>query len=76
MKFRKPLAVIVGIIQSIMAVLAVIFSCSLYFNFFGIQTWLNLTVEFYHFHVLVLLVFGFFSIISGLFLVHEWLESR
>lgn len=76
MKFRKPLAVIVGIIQSIMAVLTVIFACCLYFNFFGVQTWLNLTVEFYPFHVLVLLVFGFFSIISGLFLVHEWLESR
>jgi len=76
MKFRKPLTVIVGIIQSIIAVLTVISACCLYFNFFGVQTWLNVTVEFYRFHVLVLLVFGFFSIISGLFLVHEWLESR
>jgi hypothetical protein len=67
---------IVGIIQSIIAALVFIFASSLYFNFFGIQTLLDVAVESLYFHVLALLVFGFFSFISGLFLVHEWLESR
>jgi hypothetical protein len=76
MKIRRTLTVIVGIIQSMIAVLTVIFACSLYFNFFGVQTWLNAAVESHYFHILALLVFGFFSLISGLFIVHEWIESR
>lgn len=76
MKIRRTLTVIVGIVQSIIAVLIIIFACILYFNFFGVHTWLNAAVEFSYVHLLALLVFGFFSIISGLLLVHEWLESR
>ena len=76
MNIRGTLAMIVGLMQSVIAALLFIFACSLYFNFFGVQGQLNGTVESFHFRVLVLLVFGFFSIISGLFLVYEWLESR
>lgn len=76
MKIRRTLTVIVGIMQSMIAVLIVIFACGIYFNFFGIQTSLNAAVESLYLHILALLVFGSFSIISGLFLVHEWLESR
>ena len=76
MEVRRALTVIVGIVQSIIAVLIVIFACVLYFNFFDVQTWLNAAVKFSYVHLLALLVFGFFSIISGLLLVQEWLESR
>jgi len=76
MDVRRALAMIVGVVQITMAVLAVIFACIIYFNVFGFQTGLNVAVESCYFHVLVLFVFSLFSIISGLFLVHEWLESR
>lgn len=76
MNIRGTLAIVVGLMQSVTAALVFIFACCLYFNFFGVQGQLNGAIESCHFHVLVLLVFGFFSIISGLFLVYEWLESR
>jgi len=76
MKIRKTLTVIVGILQSIIAVLTLIFACILYFNFFGIYTWLNTAVEFSYVHLLALFVFVFLSIISGVLLIQEWLESR
>lgn len=76
MKIRKILTVIVGIIQSITAASIVIFACFIYLNLFDVQTWLNAATEFYHVHLLALLVFGFFSIISGLLLIQEWSESR
>jgi hypothetical protein len=56
--------------------LAVIFGFILYFDFFNAQTWLNAPVELLPFYLFIIMVFGFFSIISGLFLLHEGLESR
>jgi len=76
MNIRGTLAIVVGLMQSVTAALVFIFACCLYFNFFGVQERLNVTAESCHIHVLVLLVFGFLSIISGVFLVYEWLESR
>lgn len=76
MNIRGIFAIVVGLMQSVIAAWAFIFACSLYFNFFDVQGWLNVGVESCHFHVLVLLFFGFFYIMSGLFLVHEWVESR
>jgi len=76
MNIRGTLAIVVGLIQSVIAALVFIFACCLYFNFFGVQGRLNGPVEFYRFHLLVLLVFGFLFTVSGLFLVYEWLESR
>ena len=76
MNIRGTLAIVVGLMQSAIAGLVLTFACYLYFNFFGVQGQLNGAIESSHFHVLVLLIFGFFSIVSGLFLVYEWLESR
>lgn len=76
MDLRRTLVFIVGILQIMMALLIVIFACVLYFNFFNFQTWLNAAVEFSYIHLSALLVFGFFSIVSGLLLVQEWVESR
>lgn len=64
---KKILTIVVGAAQSTLGVLAVIFACFLYIDFFG----LNVTADLLHFQTLVLVVFGFFSIISGLFLLTE-----
>lgn len=76
MSIRRVLMVMVGIIQSLMAVLTIIFAGILYFNFFDIQTLLNEAADSIYFNLLALLTFGFLSLMSGLFLVSEWLESR
>lgn len=76
MKIRRILVVIVGVMQSFVAASVFIFAFILYFDFFGVQTCLDMAIESYCSHVFILLGFGFFSIISGLFLIHEWLESR
>jgi hypothetical protein len=76
MEVRRTLTVIVGIVQSVIAVLIVILSSLLYFNLFDVQAWFNATVKFSYVHLLALFVFGFFSIVSGLLLVQEWRESR
>ena len=76
MKIQRTLTVIVGVTQSMIAMLTIIFACILYSNVLDVQTWLSATEESQHLHALVLLGFGFFSLISGLFLVYEWLESR
>jgi len=75
MNIRGILAIVVGLMQSVTAALVFIFACCRYFNFFGVQGQLNEAAH-SHFHVLVLVVFGLFSIVSGLFLVHGLLESR
>lgn len=76
MEVRRTLTVIVGVVQSAIAVLIVILSSLLYFNLFDVQTWLNATARLSYVHLLALFVFGFFSIVSGLLLVQEWRESR
>lgn len=76
MKIRKPLTIIVGVLQSTIAISMLIFACILYFNFFDVQNWLNGTLESVYFHVLAFLVVGFFSLVSGIFLITEWLEIR
>ena len=75
MEIRRTLVAIVGITQSIIAVSTVLFALILYFNFFDVRTLLNVAVESPDVHALALFVFGFFSLVSGLFLVCEWAES-
>jgi len=76
MGLRRILVAVVGALQAAIGVLAVIFALILYFDFFDVQTGLNAPVELLPFYLFVLMVFGFFSIISGLFLLHEGSESR
>jgi hypothetical protein len=75
MKLRRILASIFGTLQAAIGVFAVIFACILYIDFLGFRTMLNITGELLPLYLLILTVFGFFSIISGLFLVYEGLES-
>jgi len=71
MKARRVLAIIVGMTQGAIGLLAFVLVCVLYFNFLNSQTMLNVAAELLPLSLLILSVFGFFSVISGLFLIHE-----
>ena len=72
---RKTLATVVGTVQSTLGVLVVIFTYFLHTNLFGLQENLNVSAEFVPLFMLILIVFGLFSIISGVFLLTEGEES-
>ena len=76
MGLRRILAAVVGTLQAAIGVLAVIFAFVLYFDFFDAQTWLNAPAKLLPLYLFIIMIFGFFSIISGLFLLHEGLEAR
>lgn len=65
------LIAVVGMIQSAIGILALILACALYSNVLNIQTMLNVSTELLPLSLVILGVFGFFSVISGLFLLHE-----
>ncbi|MCW4054880.1 MAG: hypothetical protein NWE84_08210 [Candidatus Bathyarchaeota archaeon] len=71
MKVKRILVVIVGMTQGAIGMLALTIACILYFNFLNIQTMLDLSAELLPLSLLILSIFGFFSAISGLFLLHE-----
>jgi len=71
MKAKRIPFIIVGMTQSAIGVLALILACILYFNFLNIQTMLNVSAELLPLSLLILSIFGFFSVTSGLFLLHE-----
>jgi hypothetical protein len=72
---RKIFAAIVGTVQTTLGGLAVVFSYFLHIDFFGLQESLNILEEFVPLFMLILTVFGFFSIISGLYLLIEREET-
>jgi len=74
MGVRRILVTIVGIAQGAIGVLAGILACILYFNFFGVQTMLNVSTDLLPLYLLILGIFSFFSVINGFFLIHEGLE--
>ena len=71
MEVRKIISRVVGVAQSGMGVLAVIFAYLLYYNLFDIQGMLNASSQNAPLYMLLLLIFGLFSVISGLFLIYE-----
>jgi len=75
MTIRSSLAVAIGVIQSVMALSAMTVACALYFNLFNLQTLLNEVTNYDDLHSLILFFFSFVSLLSGSFLVYEWLES-
>ncbi len=71
MTVQRVLAVIVGLAQSTTGLLALILACLLHFNFFGVQKTLNVSAELLPLSIMILGIYGFFSSVSGLFLIHE-----
>jgi len=70
MKVRGAVLKVVGVMQSVFGALAVIFAYLLYFDYFELQNLLNISGDL-PLYLLVLLLFGLFSIISGFCLIYE-----
>ncbi len=78
---REIVAAVVGVIQSLIGASAIAFAYLLYYNLFNIQAIiqevLGISVsENLPLCMFLAFTFGFFSIVSGFLLIHEWMESR
>jgi len=73
MGIRRKASITLGLVQSVIGSLATVFAYLLYYNFLDVQTVLNVPQKDVVLYMLVLIVFGLLSIISGLFLLsgHE-----
>jgi hypothetical protein len=76
MKIRKIVVTFFGIMQEGIGITAISFAYMLYHNFLDVQVSLNMPEQHVPFYLLLLFIFGFISIISGFFLIHERIESR
>jgi len=71
LSIRRKVAILVGLTQSVIGAFVTVFAYILYHNFFGIQAVLNVPQKDVVLYMLVPIVFGLLSIISGLFLINE-----
>jgi len=71
LSIRRKVSIVVGLAQSLIGAFATVFAYVLYYNFLGIQAVLNVPQKDVVLYMLILIVFGLLSIISGLFLVNE-----
>lgn len=76
MKARKTLTLIVGTIQSVIAILIMIFACFVFFNFLNVKSLLGDATNLIDLHIFIFLMSGIISFISGIFLLCEWWEAR
>jgi hypothetical protein len=70
MKVRKTLSQIIGLMQTAIGGVAIVFAFLTFYNVFNIQTMLGAT-EVVGFYFSVFLIVGILSIISGIFLLYE-----
>ena len=70
MGIRRKVSVFIGLTQSIIGGLAACFAYVLYHNLFDVQVVLDVPPEDVLLYMLVFIVFGLLSIISGLFLLN------
>ena len=71
MTIRRRASILIGMTQSMLGALAAVFAYVLYYNFFEVQTLLNVPRTDVLLYMFLLIAFGLLSIISGLFLVNE-----
>jgi len=69
MSTRRVISRIVGVAQSVVGAITIIFAYGLHSNLFGMQGALGISAKSMPLFVLIFLIFGFLSIISGLFLI-------
>ena len=69
MGIRRKTSITFGVAQSIIGSLATVFAYLLYYNFLEVQTVLDVPQKDVVLYMLVLIVFGLLSIISGLFML-------
>ena len=71
MKTRRTLSKIVGVMQTSLGGLAMVFAFLSYYNVFGIQTMLGVSAEGIGIYLWIFIIFGLLSVISGLILFFE-----
>lgn len=71
MKVKRIVTVIVGLAQGAIGIVALFLVGLLYLNLLDFQTMLSVSTELLPLSLLVLSVFGFFSLTSGFFLLRE-----
>lgn len=68
---KRTLVAIVGITQSAIGIAAVILAFLLYSDFYGFRVMLDVSNELLPLNLLILSVFGFFSLVSGFLLFYK-----
>jgi hypothetical protein len=71
MNAKRALTKIVGVTQTAIGGIAMIFAFLSFYNVFGIQAMLGVSAEGIGLHLWVFIIFGLLSVISGLFLFYE-----
>ena len=71
MKIRRTFSKIVGVMQTALGGLAMVFAFLSYYNVFGIQTMLGVSAEGIGLYLWIFIIFGLLSVISGLILFNE-----
>lgn len=71
MEIAKTIAKTVGLLQAIIGGASLIFAFILFYNFFDIQFLLGFSGESIELYMLVFIIYGLFSVISGLLLFYE-----
>ena len=66
---RRKVSIAIGVAQGSMGVLASVLAYILYHNFFSVQEILSVSSQDVAYFMMVLIVFGVLSVISGLFLL-------
>lgn len=71
METKTILSKTVGVIQTGIGVIAMVFAFLAFYNIFGIQTMLSISSESIGLYLWTFIILGMLSIISGLFLFYE-----
>ena len=71
MKIRRTLSKIVGVMQTALGGLTMVFAFLSYYNVFGIQTMLGVSAEGIGLYLWIFIIFVLLSVISGLILFYE-----
>ena len=76
MKAKITIKFLFASVQSLFAFSAIILAFLLHFDLLGIQSALNIADEAIAFYVAMFIIFGFIFLMSGLFLIYDWWETR
>jgi hypothetical protein len=68
---KRIISKVVGVIQTTIGGIAILFAFSVFYNIFNIQTVLGFTANTIVLYIWIFIIFGLLSIISGLFLSYE-----
>ena len=74
MGVKKALAIFIGMLQSLIGALAIVFTYLVYYNpnYFQIRTLMKIPSEHVAFYMLIFSIIGFFSLASGLIIINQW----